>query len=239
MIVLFTDFGLSGPYIGQMEAVLYEHAPHEKVINLLADAPVHNPKASAYLLPAYCAGFPEGTVFLCVVDPGVGSRSRKPVVMFADGHWYVGPNNGLFNIIRQRATEFELWEIILQPEGLSSSFHGRDLFAPVAAHIATDEVETGWLRPIEAEPTVWEDDLYEVIYIDHFGNAITGIQGYSLEPGRVLQIKGRLIQRARTFSDVAVGEAFYYTNSSGLIEIAINQGKADVALGLQPGDDIS
>lgn len=238
MIVLFTDFGLTGPYTGQMKSVLYQKAPDHPVVDLFADAPVHNSRASAYLLAAYDDGFPEGTVFLCVVDPGVGSRLRKPVVLNADGKWYVGPDNGLFNIVRQRAIETKQWEIVWQPELLSATFHGRDLFAPVAAHIAAGDVEEKWLKPSVPESAYWDEDLFEVIYIDHFGNAITGIRGSAIREGGLLQVNGRLLQRARVFSDVAPGDAFYYTNSNGLIEIAVNRGRADEQLQLKPGDAI-
>ena len=102
MIALFTDFGLHGPYTGQMKAVLYQMAPSIPVIDLFADAPVGNPKASAYLLAAYAAWFPEGTVFLCVVDPGVGG-ARPAIFLQADGRWYIGPGNGLFELIQRRA----------------------------------------------------------------------------------------------------------------------------------------
>jgi S-adenosylmethionine hydrolase len=102
MIALFTDFGLHGPYTGQVKAVVYEMAPGVPVIDLFADAPVGNPKASAYLLGAYAAWFSERTVFLCVVDPGVGG-ARPAIVLEADGRWYVGPGNGLFELIQRRA----------------------------------------------------------------------------------------------------------------------------------------
>ena len=102
MIVLFTDFGLQGPYTGQMKAVLHQMAPGIAIIDLFADAPAGNPKASAYLLAAYAQWFAAGTTFLCVVDPGVGG-ARPPVVVEADGRWYVGPGNGLFELIERRA----------------------------------------------------------------------------------------------------------------------------------------
>src|SRR5947209_2568791 len=98
MIVLFTDFGLAGPYTGQVNAVLHETAPCVLVISLFADAPAGRPKASAYLLAAYAAWFPAGTVFLCVVDPGVGG-ARRPVIVEADCRLYVGPDNGLFELV--------------------------------------------------------------------------------------------------------------------------------------------
>jgi putative tryptophan/tyrosine transport system substrate-binding protein len=102
MVVLFTDFGLQGPYPGQMKAVLYQMAPAAPVIDLFADAPVGNPKASAYLLASYAEWFPAGTVFLSVIDPGVGG-TRPPIILEADGRWYVGPGNGLFELVERRA----------------------------------------------------------------------------------------------------------------------------------------
>jgi S-adenosylmethionine hydrolase len=128
MIVLFTDFGLHGPYTGQMKAVLHQMAPGIPIIDLFADAPVGNPKASAYLLAAYAAWFPARTVFLCVVDPGVGG-TRPSIFLEADGRWYIGPGNGLFELIQRRARETRSWDIDWKPKHLSASFHGRDLFA--------------------------------------------------------------------------------------------------------------
>ena len=103
MIVLFTDFGLQGPYTGQMKVVLYRMAPGIPAVDLFADAPAGNPKASAYLLAAYAEWFAAGTVFLAVVDPGVGG-TRPPIILEADGRWYVDPGNGLFELVERRAT---------------------------------------------------------------------------------------------------------------------------------------
>ncbi len=100
MIVLFADLGLQGPYTGQMKAVLHQLAPAIPVIDLFADAPVANPKASAYLLAAYAEWFAAGTVFLSVVDPGVGG-TRPSIVLEAEGRWYVGPGNGLFELVQR------------------------------------------------------------------------------------------------------------------------------------------
>src|SRR5713226_6592440 len=151
MIVLFTDFGLHGPYTGQMKAVLHRMAPGTPVIDLFADAPAGNPKASAYLLAAYAAWFPAGTVFLCVVDPGVGG-TRPPVMLEADGRRYVGPGNGLFELVERRAGQTRRFDIDWKPERLSASFHGRDLFAPVAAMLARGEPPPGQPRNDVAQP---------------------------------------------------------------------------------------
>jgi hypothetical protein len=177
LIVLFTDFGSQGPYTGQMKAVLHQMAPGIPVVDLFADAPVGNPKASAYLLAAYAVWFASGSVFVCVVDPGVGG-TRPAIILEADARWYVGPGNGLFELVQRRAVKRRSWDIEWKPERLSASFHGRDLFAPVAAMLARGEPPPGRLRKDDADRRAdWPDDLSQVVYVDQFGNAITGLKG--------------------------------------------------------------
>jgi S-adenosylmethionine hydrolase len=239
MIALFTDFGLNGPYTGQTKAVLHRAAPGVPVVDLFADAPAGDPKASAYLLAAYAPWFPEATVFLCVVDPGVGS-ARPAVFVEADRRWYVGPGNGLFELVRRRARSARSFEISWRPERLSASFHGRDLFAPVAAMIAQGDEPPG--RPLgddaDCRPD-WPDDLAEIVYVDHYGNAMTGLRASFLPPEARLSAAGRVLERARTFADRAKGEAFWYENSNGLAEIAVNSGRADRDLGLAVGMSVA
>lgn len=239
MIALFTDFGLHGPYTGQVKAVLHQMAPRTPVIDLFADTPVGNPKASAYLLAVYAAWFPAGTVFLCVVDPGVGG-ARPPIILEADGRWYVGPGNGLFELVQRRAGRTRSWHIDWKPERLSASFHGRDLFAPVAAMLARGEPPPG--RPCLEDGAYrradWPDDLCEIVYVDHFGNAMTGIRATMLPSDARLVAAGRVLERARTFSDRPPDAAFWYENSNGLAEIAVNQGRADRDLGLAIGSRV-
>lgn len=245
MIVLFTDFGLEGPYTGQMKAVLHRAAPTVQVIDLFADAPSRDPKPAAYLLAAYAAWFSAGTVFLAVVDPGVGG-ARGALVVEADGRWYVGPENGLFELVIRRAgTPARAWEITWRPEALSASFHGRDLFAPVAARLALGERPPGdppWGAPRTDDGLRrpdWPDDLPEIVYVDHYGNAITGLRAGQLPDGADLVAAGRRVSRARTFSDVPDGEALWYENANGLAEIAVNGGRADAVLDLDVGSPVS
>ncbi len=228
MIVLYTDFGLSGPYLGQMKAVLYQQAPAIAVVDLFANAPVYNVRVNSYLLASYVQPFPQGTVFLAVVDPGVGSETRLPVVMKCDGRWYVGPGNGLFDILAKRAQQCELWEIQWQPAQISNSFHGRDLFAPVAAMLATGQLpEMSPLALDQQRLSSLSDDLAEIIYIDHFGNLITGVRAASAGGQCSLHYRGSRIPRVKTFSDVPMGTPLCYENSNGLLEIALNQGRAN------------
>lgn len=239
MIVLFTDFGNAGPYVGQMKAVLCRQAPAQPVIDLFADAPVHNPRAAAYLLAAYVEEFPKDAVFLCVVDPGVGDPTRRPAAVKADGRWFVGPDNGLLNVVAMRARAIEWWDIIWQPAGLSASFHGRDVFAPVAARLAEGGPPPGDRRDVrERIRSDWPAELHEIVYIDHFGNAMTGLRASSVLENARLQIGGISLPRARTFSAMAPGGAFWYENANGLAEIAVNQGRADQRLSLAVGNQI-
>jgi hypothetical protein len=238
MLVLFTDFGLEGPYTGQMTAVLQQAAPAVPVVSLFADLPAGQPKPAAYLLAAYAAWFAAETVFLCVVDPGVGS-DRGALIVEADGRFYVGPDNGLFEIVRRRAARNRVWQVTWQPPALSASFHGRDLFAPVAARLARGETPDSLGRQTQAMPQPgWPDDIAEIVYIDRYGNAMTGLRGDTVTPGARLRAGGRELARAETFSAVPQGAAFWYVNSNGLVEIAINQGRADRVLNLAIGTSI-
>jgi len=239
MIALFTDFGSAGPYTGQMKAVLHQMAPGIPVIDLLADAPVGNPKAAAYLLAAYAAWFPEGTVFLSVVDPGVGG-ARPAVFVEADGRWYVGPGNGLFELVQRRARKARRWDIEWKPKHLSASFHGRDLFAPVAAMLARGESPPAKQRDDGADRRPdWPDDLAEIVYLDHYGNAMTGLRAAMLPASARLLVADQMLERARTFGDRPAGTALWYENSNGLAEIAVNQGRADRDLGLSIGTPVA
>jgi S-adenosylmethionine hydrolase len=238
IIALFTDFGLAGPYTGQMKAVLHLAAPGIVAIDLFADAPSRNPKAASYLLAAYSHWFPPGTVFLSVVDPGVGG-ARAPVIVAADDRWFVGPDNGLFEIVKRRAvTAPREWEITWRPAALSPSFHGRDLFAPVAARVAQGEIPGALRDPAPSVRADWPDDLAEIVYIDHYGNAMTGLRANVLPADARLEAGEKTLPPARTFSSVPEGAAFWYENSTGLAEIAVNGGRADAALALRIGSKV-
>jgi len=239
MVVLFTDFGVTGPYVGQMKAVINSIAPLSSVIDLFADAPSFAPIAAGHLLAAYTGEFAAGTVFLCVVDPGVGSDSRRPIVAEIDGCYFVGPDNGLFDVVAKRACFASKRVITWQPPRLSHTFHGRDLFAPLAAKIATKSVPQDWLG--DAEPfdlSDVPDELAQVIYIDGFGNVMTGITGATLNHDQSIEVGDKQFTWARTFADVERGAPFWYENANGLVEIAVNCGNAAALLSLSLGDEV-
>lgn len=236
MIVLFTDFGTSDPYVGQVKARLAEHAPAQTVVDLLHAAPDFNPHAGAHLLAAFAPGFPPGSVFLAVVDPGVGTP-RDAVVVLAGGRWFVGPDNGLLSVIAAREAGSKLWRIEWRPDALSPTFHGRDLFALIAAAIARGEFPADKLAAIEKLKVEFDPgDLARVIYLDHYGNAWTGVRNVPVN-ARV-SAAGQPFRHSESFGFVGRGEGFWFINSVGLLELAVNRGSAAETFGIQVGDPV-
>jgi len=237
-IVLFTDFGSQDLYVGQVKAVLARDAPGVPQVDLLNDVPAYKVRAGAHLLASLVPECPQGSVFLSVVDPSVGG-ARAPVVVRADGYRFVGPDNGLLSVFATRAAHVEVFRIVWTPERLSPSFHGRDLFAPVAARIAAESLPRGWLRPVKGLSVDFgAEDLAEIIYVDHYGNAMTGLRAGRVPRGGKLVVNGEPVSRARVFSDVQEGQALWYENSQGLVEIAVNRGSAAEKLNLEQGTEV-
>lgn len=240
MIHVFTDYGLDGPYRGQLMGVLMRDAPEVQAVELMHDAPSRNPRRAAYLLGALSSEMAVGDICLAVVDPGVGGE-RPPVIVSVDGILYVGPGNGLFEILQRRANQAKAWKIDWRPERMSASFHGRDLFAPVAAMLARGNwpectpLSDDWRGDAARPGADWPDDLAEAIYIDGFGNVMTGIRASGLVEGAMLEVKGKLFSRARSFGDVVESQGFWYANSLGLVEIAVNGGSAAAQYGVTVG----
>lgn len=236
MIVLFTDFGMSDPYVGQIKARMAEFAPAQIVVDLLHEVPVYNAHAGAHLLAAFVSGFQPGSVFLAVVDPGVGTL-RQGVVMMAGGRWFVGPDNGLLSLVAARNIDTRLWRITWQPEDLSSTFHGRDVFAVIAAEIARGEFPESKLSQIDKLEVEFDaGELSRVIYIDHFGNAWVGVRNVPRD-ARV-SAAGEVFKYSESFGFVGKGEGFWFNNSVGLLELAVNRGNAATSFGLKVGDSV-
>jgi S-adenosylmethionine hydrolase len=237
MIVLFTDFSIQDPYVGQLKSVLLQKSPGIPVIDLMHQVPDYNIRAAAYLLPAYINEFPPNSIFVCIVDPGVGGE-RIPCVAQIDQRWFIGPENGLFSVLQQRSAQSSWWRIAVPDGDISLTFHGRDIFAPAAARLAQGDM-SGLLQmdapPMQGE---WPDELAEIIYIDHYGNLVSGYRFRKLPQQASISLNGRSIPYARTFSAVDAGEAFYYENSNGLLEIAVNQGNARNKFNAQTGNQL-
>jgi len=236
VIQLFTDFGLDGPYVGQLRAAALRGAPEVPVIDLVHDAPTFRPDLAAHLLRALLAEIPAGDVVVAVVDPGVGT-GRAPLAIQADGRWLVGPDNGLFELALRDAARVATSRIEWRPRHLSVSFHGRDLFVPVAARLARGDRAA----LAATEPTRFADmpdDLAAAIYVDRYGNIMTGLRIATLPPAATVVAVGRRLERRRIFADGTPGEPFWYVNSLGLVELALSGGSAAAMLGLRPGDAI-
>lgn len=234
-IHLITDFGLEGPYTGQVLARLYADAPDVPVFSLFADAPAFDARLSAYLVAAYGKGITPGDVLLCVVDPGVGT-DRAGLALQADGRWFVGPDNGLLDIAAMQAQEAAWWRLDVPPADASATFHGRDWFAPVAARVAT----TGKVPGTRCEgpsgvSSAWPSDLAEVVYIDRYGNAMTGLRADRVPADCHFDVCGTRVAPGSVFAAARAGAPFWYRNSNGLVEIAVNKGRADQIPGLALG----
>ena len=239
MIALFTDFGIRGPYLGQMRAALLARAPTVPVVDLFPDLPAFDVQAAAYLLPAYSQCLPDNSVCVCVVDPGVGT-DRRALVVYADGKHYVGPDNGLFSVLVRRAADVQAFEITWRPQRLSKSFHGRDLFAPVAAALA----QGSWLPAEELDVArlltpAWPQDLMRIVYLDSYGNAITGVRACGVGHDTVFNVGGTHCQFSPTFAEAQPQTPFWYENSNGLVEIALANGCAAEFLNLKVGSRFS
>ena len=237
MIYLFTDFGTSDLYVGQVRARLAANAPNVPVIDLLNDAPAFHIEASAHLLAALVSCQPPG-VTMAVIDPGVGTARRAVAVRTAHG-WFVGPDNGLLSVAAGRSGDVSVYEIVWRPPALSVSFHGRDLFAPVAARLAAREFAAEVFRPSAGlDVNLDVDDLSKVIYIDHYGNAMTGLRGDGLDRSRVFEVCGVEVRYSEVFAHAPPGQPFWYVNSIGLVELAISQQSIADRLGLSVGQTI-
>jgi S-adenosylmethionine hydrolase len=238
-IFLFTDFGSSDIYVGQVKAVLQSAAPQSDAIDLLNDAPSFDIDSSAHLLAALAVHLPAGAVTLAVVDPGVGS-ARGAAALQADQRWFVGPDNGLLSVVADRATDSQVFAIAHARPDAPVSFHGRDIFAPAAALIATGRAGAQTLTPKARLDVMLErSDRARIIYVDHYGNAMTGMRAAGMRRSARLAVSGRNIHYARVFSDVPSGALFWYENSIGLVEVAANQRSAAALLGIAVGDPIA
>ncbi len=238
-IALLTDFG-AGPYVGQMRLRLSALAPAVPVVELISDLPACRPDLAAYLLPGLARGMPAQTLYTCVVDPGVGTERALIIAQCGESGWWLAPDNGLLMPLLRAHPQARLFRLRWRPARLSATFHGRDLFVPAAARLVAGE----WLEaePVEAHQLVgadWSAECARICYVDAFGNLMTGLSADRLAPAAEVRAGTGWLKSARTFADVAVGEAFWYRNAFDLIELAVNQGRADRALGLGLGDPIS
>ena len=236
-IALVTDFG-DGPYTGQMRLLLSSIADAVPTVALVSDLPAFRPDLAGFLLPGLMRRMPPSTLYLCVVDPGVGSE--RAVLAVATGNdSLVGPDNGLLIPTIRRNPASSVFRVDWRPGELSDSFHGRDLFAPLAAQMVRGDLPAS--SPVGLDTLVGADGpraLAKVCYVDAYGNLISGLAADDVTTDAVLRIDGRHIRFARTFCAVPTGTPFWYINAFGSLEIAVNQGRANRMLKLGVGDEL-
>ncbi|MFL6354217.1 MAG: S-adenosyl-l-methionine hydroxide adenosyltransferase family protein [Bryobacteraceae bacterium] len=255
LITLTTDFGLADHYVGTMKGVLLSRCPGVQLVDISHEIPPFSIYSGAYTIDQAAPYFPSGTIHVIVVDPGVGT-ARKPLLVEALGQSFIAPDNGVLSMILKRDTEAKVREITnreLWTSSPSSTFHGRDIFAPVAAALASGTVKPDKAGPIlaklellpdldvlEIKPGQWQGKLLSV---DRFGNAITNFCSGAfakLATSRFRLAVGnhRITTFQSTFGEAPDGLCFAYFGSSGYIELAVKEQSAAHLLNAAPGDSI-
>lgn len=251
IITITTDFGHKGPFVAVMKGVILTRFRQADVIDLAHDIPVHWPPEAGFWISRSYRFFPAGTVHLAVVDPGVGTE-RDILMVQHDGHTFMAPDNGLLATLLAssgHAVVYRLRQQRLSILGLdepSPTFHGRDIFAPVAAEIASGRISPpqigdridNWTPAWVDEPQVTADRISGiVITVDAFGNLISNIDGTLLQQFRtpIVILGGHKFQLASTYARVRPGDYLALVNSFGVIEIARAEGSAADGLGFDRG----
>lgn len=254
IITLTTDFGLQDHYVSAMKAVILGIYPQAQIVDISHQIPPQDIMAGAWVVKNAAFLFPEHSIHVVVVDPGVGT-DRRPIALRSNKQIFIGPDNGIFSLLDTPYTDeaYHLSEKKFWRSQLSSTFHGRDIFAPVAAHLAsgvelallgkkiTDLVKYHWAVPIADKDGLqgW------VVHVDRFGNLITNISQELVEEniGRrkvKIYVGNTVIDHfVNTFGDVEEGEPVGFIGSSGMLEIGINKGNAANMLSADKGSQVS
>lgn len=252
VVTITTDFGHQGPFVATMKGRILTRLPTAQIIDVTHEVPVYWPAEAGFWLARAFEYFPPGTVHIAVVDPGVGTK-RDIIVVQADGHAFLAPDNGLLAPIVARTKSAAVHRLDVDAArarfGLavpSATFHGRDIFAPIAAELAAghvgvadlgqriSDIVPSWVD----EPTVATDQVSGmVITIDHFGNLITNIDGALIRQFHhpVVRTGGHTFALRRTYGDVRPGEYLALVNSFGVVELARAEQSAAEGLGLGRG----
>jgi S-adenosyl-L-methionine hydrolase (adenosine-forming) len=254
LITLLTDFGVADHYVASMKGVILGICPDANLIDISHDIAPFTIAEAAYTLAQAWNCFPKGTIHLAVVDPGVGS-TRRPIVAEVAGHRFVAPDNGLLSMVllaspRAKVREIGVARYFRQP--VSNTFHGRDIFAPVAAHLASglpaakfgkvisDAVMGDFAMRTQLSPGRWAG---HVLKVDRFGNVITNLDWPTFSAIAESPFKLTLGRRTvshfySTYSEAPAGQIFAINGSSGFVEVSLNQSNAAAALRLRPGSPI-
>lgn len=252
IVTLLTDFGLADTYVGQMKGVLLGIEPTLKIVDLTHDVSPQDIDEGAFQLAAAIGAFPSGTVHVAVVDPGVGT-GRRAIVVQTSTALYVAPDNGLLSYILPEAiSAFEISNPDLLRDSRTSTFHGRDVFAPTAGHLASGRIAVSDVGPsinpssLIAQSRAIESSDHaiggEIVSVDRFGNCITLIPGEALPPaGTPVEVRCREFRTkllAKTYQGVAPGEPVSLVGSYGTLELSVRDGSAAAEFSLARGDRV-
>ena len=256
IVSLTTDFGLRDPYVAEMKAAILGICPDATIVDVTHGVDKFNVRAGAFMLASAAPYFPTGSVHVAVVDPCVGTP-RRPIIIETEKAFFVGPDNGLLILATESAGLKQMRHIesrrLMLPH-VSSTFHGRDIFAPAAAHLANGvSLEefgsqiTEVVKPEFTKVTCTKDALVgEVLHVDDFGNIITNIQAkdISLFRENVIQVKVAShapyqMKLTMTYADAKLQEPLAIIGSHNYLEIALNQGNAAAKFGAKVGDKIT
>ena len=251
LITLLTDFGDEDGFVGTMKGVILNIHPPARIVDISHKIPPQDVDSGAFILRNSYRFFPDGTIHLAIVDPGVGSK-RRILIAETERYLFIAPDNSLLKYIFHenhvlRVFEAENHNYFLNK--ISHTFHGRDIFAPIAAHLASDIVPEQFGRQISdydrgriSIPIIKKHQIRgNVIHIDHFGNLITNIPSTQLKNKRILSIKigtNTIEKLSNSYAEVAEGELIALPGSAGFLEIAIRDGNAGEVLHMQRNDEI-
>lgn len=241
IITLTTDFGTRDGYVGAMKGVLSRLAPEARLVDISHEVPRGDIAHAAWVIATSTREFPYDTIHVVVVDPGVGG-ARAEVAVRADGHWYVGPDNGVLTYVCD--PRWDAWRIesaVVRAKHVSRTFHGRDVFAPAAAMLARGEEPARLGAPVKIEGALpWgrrAKGAGRIVHVDAFGNLISDLP--RAEAGRSVTIEGHTLAVVGTYEDVASGQLLAYVGSASTIEIAVRDGRADTRLGVARGTPVT
>ncbi len=252
VISLTTDFGQSDSYVAAMKGVILSLCPEAVLVDISHEIRPQAVRQAGYVLSTAAPYFPPGTVHLVIVDPGVGSE-RRSIAVLTERAIYVAPDNGVLSLALVQDPAWQavhLTEPRYRLSQVSATFHGRDLFAPAAAHLAcgTAPVEMGTTIPLSelitlpnTTPQRLPDGSWrgEILHVDHFGNLVTDFRITNPQVRLKIMVRGRRLERlSRTFADVEPGELVAYVGSNGHLEIAVRDGDAATQLGMDVGDPV-
>lgn len=251
-VTLTTDFGTADGYVGEMKGVLLSRAPDAVPVDVTHSVEPGDVEGGAWVLARVWERFPRGTVHLVVIDPGVGSE-RRPIAVRAGDRWFVGPDNGLLTLVLRHHPVAEAR--LLDPariglDDVSDTFHGRDLFSPAAAGLATSrppgelgpELDPAELVRFEVAEVEQGDGRArgQVVHVDRFGNLITNVPSETLPERPILEIAGQEVRAVgRSFADVGRGELVLIRGSGGTVEVAAREASAAVRLGVGRGEPVT